>query len=112
MPAIMAASFVAILFFGKRLPKKGSEIGIAAVAACFVIALLSAGAWINRVNDASGGHTPKEQATTAEANGASEATAATEVEEAHPPVQPVVTEKTWFESGGVKFTVGTLVDGL
>jgi NADH-quinone oxidoreductase subunit L len=112
MPAISGTSFVAILLFGKRMPKKGSEIGIAAVAACFVIAVLATGSWITRVNDASGGHTPTEQATTAEANGASEAEAATEVEEAHPPVQPVVTEKTWFESGGVKFTIGTLVDGL
>src|SRR5438067_7354286 len=52
MPAIMAVSFVAILFFGKRMPRKGSEIGIAAVGACFIIALLSAGSWITHVNDA------------------------------------------------------------
>jgi NADH-quinone oxidoreductase subunit L len=112
MPAIMALSFLAILFFGKRLPFKGSEIGIAAVGICFVLALFSAGSWIARVNDASGGKTVKEQVAGAEANGASPSAAAVEVEEAHPPVQPVVTEKTWFESGGVKFTAGTLVDGL
>jgi NADH-quinone oxidoreductase subunit L len=112
MPAIMATSFVVILLLGKRMPKKGAEVGIAAVGLCFVIALLSAGSWITRVNDASGGHTVKEQVATAEEHGASEEAAAAEAEEAHPPVQPVVTERNWFESGGVKFTIGTLVDGL
>ena len=41
MPALMAVSFVAILFFGKRMPRKGSEIGIAAVGVCFLFAVLS-----------------------------------------------------------------------
>ena len=36
LPAIMAASFVLILFFGKRMPKGGSEIGVAAVGVCFL----------------------------------------------------------------------------
>ena len=40
LPLIMAVSFVAILFFGRRLPKKGSEIGVAAVGVCFVLALV------------------------------------------------------------------------
>ena len=31
IPLIPAASFFLILFFGKRMPRKGSEIGIAAV---------------------------------------------------------------------------------
>ena len=42
MPALMALSFLAILAVGKRLPKKGSEIGVAAVGICFVLALLTA----------------------------------------------------------------------
>ena len=33
IPAIPAASFFAILFFGKRMPRGGSELGIAAVGA-------------------------------------------------------------------------------
>ena len=49
LPAI---SFVLILFFGKRMPKKGSEIGIAAVAIAFVLAVLTAGQWINQVDTA------------------------------------------------------------
>ena len=34
IPLIMAISFATILFFGKRLPKGGSEVGIAAVGVC------------------------------------------------------------------------------
>src|SRR5437763_7322907 len=48
MPAIPAVSFFAILLFGRRLPQKGSEIGIAAVGASFVLAVISAGVWIAR----------------------------------------------------------------
>ena len=121
MPALMALSFVAILSFGKRLPRKGSEIGIAAVGLCFLFAVLSAASWIGHVNDA--GHEP---ATTEHAVAVVEDdshAAATEVaedeghaaaaeEEHHTPVEPITTEKTWFEVSGQKFTVGTLVDGL
>jgi NADH-quinone oxidoreductase subunit L len=106
MPAIMAASFVAILAFGKRLPRKGSEIGIAAVGLCFVIAVFSAGTWIGHVNDAHHAKAPPEQ-TTQVAETGTQAPAETES-----PVDPITTEKTWFEAGGQKFTVGTMVDGL
>ena len=42
VPLIPALSFVVILLFGKRLPRHGSEVGIAAVGASFVLAC---GAW-------------------------------------------------------------------
>src|SRR4051794_36743290 len=103
MPLLMGVSFVAILAFGKRMPKKGAEIGIAAVGLCFLFAVLSASAWITHVNDAH----------------AAETTAAVEVTDhgAEPveheaPVEPITTDVTWFEIDGQKFTVGTLVDGL
>ena len=35
IPAIPVLSFWLILFFGKKLPRKGSEIGIAALAIAF-----------------------------------------------------------------------------
>ncbi|MEY2450349.1 MAG: NADH-quinone oxidoreductase subunit [Acidimicrobiaceae bacterium] len=110
MPAIMASSFVAILAFGKRLPRKGSEIGIFAVGLCFVIALLSAGTWIGHVNDAGHGATAPSEVTQEAESGHGDVAAAGE--EHHTPVDPVTTEVTWFEIGGQKFTVGTLVDGL
>jgi NADH-quinone oxidoreductase subunit L len=46
IPLLPALSFVVILFFGKRLPKKGAEVGIAALTASFVIAVLGALEWI------------------------------------------------------------------
>jgi len=54
IPTIMAVSFTMILGFGKRLPRGGSEIGIAAVGVCFLLALLTAGQWIGQVNKAEG----------------------------------------------------------
>jgi NADH-quinone oxidoreductase subunit L len=48
IPLIPAISFVIILFFGHRLPKKGAEVGIAALGISFVIALLGALEWIGK----------------------------------------------------------------
>ena len=83
IPAIPAASFFAILFFGKRLPRGGSELGIIAVGASLVLALCTVGQWISAVNVAGGAA-----------------------------VEPVVNRWTWWVAGGVDFTIGTLVDGL
>ncbi len=52
IPLIPAVSFVLILFFGKRLPRKGSEIGIAAVGIAFALSLVAGVQWIDHVNDA------------------------------------------------------------
>ena len=52
IPLIPAASFVLILLFGKRMPRKGSEIGIAALGVCFALALVTNVQWFDRVNDA------------------------------------------------------------
>ena len=49
-----AVSFVAILFFGKKLPRHGSELGIGAVGASFVLACIAVVQWINHVDNASG----------------------------------------------------------
>ena len=83
IPAIPAASFFGILFFGKRLPRGGSELGIIAVGASLVLALCTVGQWISTVNGAHGAA-----------------------------VEPVVNRWTWWVAGGVDFTIGTLVDGL
>jgi NADH-quinone oxidoreductase subunit L len=48
IPALPTASFVVILLLGKRFPYKGSEVGIAAVAASLVLAVLTGIAWIIR----------------------------------------------------------------
>ena len=49
-----ALSFVAILLFGKRMPRHGSELGIVAVGTSFVLACATAYQWIRRVEDATG----------------------------------------------------------
>ena len=52
IPALPAASFLLILFFGKRLPFKGAEIGITAVGAAFVLAVLTTFTWIGDIEGA------------------------------------------------------------
>jgi NADH-quinone oxidoreductase subunit L len=46
IPLLPALSFFVILFFGKKLPKGGSESGILAVGTSFVLALIVAAQWI------------------------------------------------------------------
>jgi NADH-quinone oxidoreductase subunit L len=51
VPAIMAASFLVILFFGKRLGTRATAgIGIASVSLCLLFSVVVAGQWISRVD--------------------------------------------------------------
>jgi NADH-quinone oxidoreductase subunit L len=50
LPLIPALSFLIILAVGKKLPRGGSEVGIASVAICFVLAVAVMAGWIGRVN--------------------------------------------------------------
>ena len=113
IPLIPTASFFLILAFGKKMPKKGSEIGIAALGICFALALVTNVQWFSHVNDAEhaaevhaeesvGGHA--EPAPVAEAQG--EASGHTEFS-----VEPIHKSWTWWSSGGVDFTAGMLLDG-
>jgi len=49
IPVIPAVAFFLIIFFGKKFPRGGSEIGIAAMAAALVIAVGTTYQWIHRV---------------------------------------------------------------
>ncbi|MCJ7438164.1 MAG: hypothetical protein MUP97_10425, partial [Acidimicrobiia bacterium] len=103
VPALPAASFLVILFFGKRLPKKGAGIGIAAVGASFVLSCITAAQWIDRVSAAEG-HSAGLGAFVGKGmllSGSEQAV-----------VKPVVHSINWWHSGGVSFGVGTYVDGL
>ncbi|MET0728287.1 MAG: NADH-quinone oxidoreductase subunit L, partial [Acidimicrobiales bacterium] len=118
IPLIPTASFALILLFGKRLPRKGSEIGIAALALCFVLAIVTNVQWFQRVDDAEHAAASHE---VAEEEHASEEGAASTVEETsgdeegagHPEftVEPVHESWTWWSNGGVDFTFGMLLDG-
>ncbi len=51
IPALMASSFLVILFFGKRWGTRATAgIGIAAVSICLLLSVIVAGNWISRVN--------------------------------------------------------------
>ncbi|MGH9245075.1 MAG: NADH-quinone oxidoreductase subunit L [Acidimicrobiales bacterium] len=104
IPLLPAVSFVGILLFGKRLPRKGSELGVAAVGLAFVLALIAGVQWVDRVNQAEHEEAAVAAAPSQEEHG--------EEGEAHDVVEPVLTEVTWFEAGDREFKVGTFVDGL
>jgi NADH-quinone oxidoreductase subunit L len=109
IPAVMAASFVLILFFGKRLPHGGAEIGVPAIVTSFGLSVLTAAQWISHVEN--GGEHGGEE--TEQAIGGVVAAAGTAAETAeHVVVGPVVRSFTWWQNGGIEFEVGTMVDGL
>ncbi len=127
IPLIPAASFLIILAFGKRLPRGGAEVGIAAVGACLVLAVVTNVQWFDHVDDAEhaaevaaeshAGEGAGERAE-AEDHGSAAASARAEGEgdsegEGHTEfeVEPVTEQWTWWQSGGTEFTVGTLIDG-
>ncbi|MDE0655637.1 MAG: proton-conducting transporter membrane subunit, partial [Acidimicrobiaceae bacterium] len=82
VPLLPALSFAGILLFGKRLPRKGSELGVAAVAGSFVLSVGAAITWI--------GHR----------------------DEAHEGVQAVHRTVGWLDWGGITYDAGILLDGL
>ncbi|HET9608450.1 MAG TPA: NADH-quinone oxidoreductase subunit L [Acidimicrobiales bacterium] len=124
IPLIPAASFFLILLFGKRLPRKGSELGVAAVGIAFVLALATNVQWFDHVDD--GGHETEPHAEevvdggeehglgTVSVGGESAAPAAAAApaaeEEVHS-VEPIEKGWTWFQNGGVDIEVGMLLDG-
>ena len=107
VPLIPAVSFVVILLFGKRMPFKGSEVGITAVGASFVLACGTLYQWIKRVQDAD--HS-KGVGGAVGALGRSIGRLGSDGTLAK--VQPVTHHLTWFQNAGVRLTVGIQIDGL
>jgi NADH-quinone oxidoreductase subunit L len=120
IPVIPAVSFFLILLFGKRLPRKGSELGIAAVGAAFVLAIVTQVQWFQHVNDAEHESAPAvttelaadsdAMATPTAASSEQEGEPAAESEE-HASIEPVTREWDWFQFGEREVHVGTLIDG-
>ncbi|MEZ5171126.1 MAG: NADH-quinone oxidoreductase subunit L [Acidimicrobiia bacterium] len=102
--AIPAVSFVLILLFGKKMPKGGSEIGIAALATSFVLSVVAAVQWIDRVEGAEGGG--------GHALGSFGQAFRFADEAGHTVVDPVISTVSWFTLGGIDVTAGTMIDGL
>ena len=84
IPVIPAIGFAIIILFGKKLPMKGSEIGLLSMFASLVLAGGTAMQWISRVNSGT-----KDQF-----------------------IAPVVRTWDWWQIGGMKFTIGQSIDGL
>ena len=85
VPLLPALSFLGILAFGKRLPHKGAELGIAAVAGSLLLSVGAGAMWVDHRDAA---------------------------EAAHEGVSAVHRSVAWFQSGGMEYDVGILVDGL
>src|SRR4051812_13883448 len=107
VPFIPAVSFVIILLLGKKFPRHGAEVGVAAVGASFILSCGAVLQWINRVQNAEDAHGAK---AVLGALGRSIGRLGEEGGEAH--VLPVIHQFTWFENAGAKLTVGTQIDGL
>ncbi|MFA5885100.1 MAG: NADH-quinone oxidoreductase subunit L [Acidimicrobiia bacterium] len=105
-PVIPAVSFLVILFFGKKLPFKGAEVGIASVGAMFLLACVVAAQWIDKVESAGHG---SEKGLAALGHSV---VAAAEGAKGGGEVEPIVHGFTWWQNGAAKFVVGTRVDGL
>jgi NADH-quinone oxidoreductase subunit L len=130
VPLVMAASFLLTLFFGKRLGRHASWIGIASIGLCFAFAVVANVQWYDYVHDSEhaaeelhaedDGHSEEGEAPVAEGESAAGAgtgeVAAQEGadDEAHQEfeVQPVTASWTWWTSGSVTFDVGMLLDGM
>jgi NADH-quinone oxidoreductase subunit L len=87
IPVIPAVAFFLILFFGKRLPRGGSELGVASMLASLTIAAGTAWQWIGATGD------QKEAAGNYE-------------------VEPVIREIVWWQSNPFEFGLGQHIDGL
>ncbi|MCX6527983.1 MAG: proton-conducting transporter membrane subunit, partial [Actinobacteria bacterium] len=84
IPLMPVIAFVLIIAYGKKMPMKGSEFGIASLLASLVVSVGAAYQWIQRVDGA-----------------APEAF-----------VAPVIKTWTWWESAGFSFGIGQHIDGL
>jgi NADH-quinone oxidoreductase subunit L len=99
IPLLPALGFVAVLLFGKHLPRKGAEIAVASVGASFVLACITLVQWIQRVEDAP-------------AHGALRGFGRALLPTQEGGVAAVNRSFTWWENGRVNFGVGIHVDGL
>ncbi len=110
IPLIPTVAFFVILGFGKRMPQGGSEVGIASMMASLVLAAGATYQWIQRVQSVEGGSEGALGAIRGFAGSALPSAAETGHSAAY--VEPVIRHWTWWQSGGIEFTLGQHIDGL
>ena len=108
IPLLPALSFVGILFFGKRLPRGGSELGIAALGIALLLSVCTGLAWMSHRDDYHGQEIHL-SVVAVDHDGHATNPGAHQVH--GEPSVAVTNTVTWFQAGGVEFTAGTLVDG-
>ena len=108
MGLVPVIGFALIILFGKRLPMKGAEIGLASMAISLVIAVGGAIEWVQRTNSASGG----EEATGLLHAFGRTLPRASEGGEIEPFIAPVVKTWVWWQNSGLEFGIGSSIDGL
>ncbi|MEY4044764.1 MAG: hypothetical protein RL644_1032, partial [Actinomycetota bacterium] len=107
IPALMALSFVLILCFGRRLPKRGSEIGLVAIVASFVMSCVAVVQWVQHVDELM-----KEEGGGEALRFVGRAFTASGGEGAEIIIRPITDSFTWWSNGLVKFDIGIQIDGL
>ena len=108
IPVIPAIAFFLIIGFGKRMPRGGSEIGIASMLGSLVFAAGAAYQWVQRVNaPVAEGEPALARGTFGFARTFAEEAAA----EAHE-VAPVIKTWEWFSAGDLHVSIGSHIDGL
>jgi NADH-quinone oxidoreductase subunit L len=113
IPVVPAVAFFLIILFGKKMPMKGSEFGIASMLTSLVVAGGTAYQWIQRVDEHPEGE--KSAARLIGVLGRSVLPRAEEGaggHEARAYVEPFIKTWNWWQSGGTKFTIGMHIDGL
>lgn len=109
---IPAVGFALIMLFGKRMPMKGSEFGLASMAASLVVTTGAGIQWINRVDSAEEAHGDGEHAFGLLETFGRSVPRASEGGEVEPFIEPVVNTWVWWQNSGLEFGIGSFADGL
>ena len=105
---IPVVGFALILAFGKRLPMKGSEIGLLSMFASLVLATGAAIQWVQRTNSADEGG----ESAFGIVHSITRSLPRSTEGEALPFVEPVVKTWVWWSDGTLEFGIGSSVNGL
>ena len=106
IPLLMMLSFVVILLFGKRMPKRGAEVGITAVGAAFVMSCVAAFQWIQHVENS------VSEKAGAGLSGLGKSLVLPGSVGAESKITPITQTWDWWSNGLIKFSAGIQIDGL